>query len=94
MVLVTYAILFTSDGNITFMYLRGKFDWSVEKYTIYQGAKSLIGIFGTFIGVYMLHKLLNIPESTLIILCLTDLIIGYFMMAFATNDTQIYIGMC
>lgn len=81
-----------SDITITFLYLREKLSWTVEKYTLYISGKSSLNIIGTFIGVYLLHKLLGIPEAPLLILGFTSLIVGYAIMAFAVNDLQIYIG--
>lgn len=72
--------------------LRSKFHWDLQKLTTYSTIRSVIAIFGGFLGIYILHTVLRVPELPLIIVALLFCAVNTFMVAFAEYDWQIYVG--
>lgn len=90
--IVAFLLAVTADGSIIFLYLRRKLDWSLEKYTLYNGGRSLAWICGSMVGGYILHKLLDIPEAILILIGFLCTCGSTIIQGFATKDWHMYLG--
>lgn len=96
--LMTFAIstisvlAFSSDSAVLFMFLREKFRWNLQHYTLFSSATSVVGIIGTFAGVGLLHKLFKITETPLIIVGCLSYLSSALVQGFALLDWQIYLG--
>lgn len=84
--------LMMGEQGLTYLFLREKFGWTLEKYTMYNSALSAVGIFGVFLSIYILHKLLSVTESVLILMGLINGLNGSLLQGLATKDVHIYIG--
>lgn len=90
--LTIYITIIDGNGAVVYLYLREKFQWTLEKYTLYNALHSITWIFGTIIGVYVIHKLLKIPESIMILVGFISLLNGTIVIAIARRDLDIYLG--
>lgn len=81
-----------ADASVIFMFLREKFHWDLEHYTLYSAVTSLLGIVGTFLGIALMHKLLKFSEMPLIILGLCSYFSSSIIQGFAVKDWHIYLG--
>lgn len=57
-VILILFYFYLSEGSATVFYLfvRGKFDWSIQQSTFYDAASIIIIIFGNIVGMYILNK--------------------------------------
>lgn len=92
LLLTIYIFLINGDGSVVFLYLREKFQWTLEHYTLFNSAGNTVWILGTIFGIYFLHKLLNITESVLILVGFLSMCNGHLIAGFATQDWHIYMG--
>ncbi|XP_049818956.1 proton-coupled folate transporter isoform X2 [Aethina tumida] len=92
LLLTIYIFLINGDGSVVFLYLREKFQWTLEHYTLFNSAGNTVWILGTIFGIYFLHKLLNITESVLILVGFLSMCNGHLIAGFATQDWHIYMA--
>lgn len=85
-------IFVTSDSGIFFLFVRNRFLWSLERYTIYQAASGAWWVVGTIFVVYVLHKKLEIPEVVLLLVGFLSVLDGTLMVGLSTNSVHIYAG--
>lgn len=85
-------IFVINDTTVQFLYLRRAFNWSLEKFTIFQTVNQGLWVVGTILAVHVLHKLLGIPESILLLVGFLSLLDGYLMYGLATKSWHIYFG--
>lgn len=90
--LILYLIVVQGDGAIVFYYLRRTFHWSVEQYTLYSAMHNITGIIGILVGVYLLHKLLKIPETIMILVGFLSMFNGMLTLGLAVRDRDVYFG--
>lgn len=92
--LLGLAAFVWTDVSINFLYVRERFNWSLEKYTLFSSIEMCIYICGTLLTVYVLHKIVHIPETVLMLIACISLLNGSLMFALAKHDSVIYLGMC
>lgn len=90
--MLTLFIFMCNDYVLLFLFVRRKLQWSLQKYTFFTSATSVIWIFGTFLCVYILHKKLKVPESVLLLLGFLSFLNGSLLYAFASKDWHMYFG--
>ncbi|KAJ3648217.1 hypothetical protein Zmor_020037 [Zophobas morio] len=84
------TITVTGGGSVMFLFLREQFHWSLQKYTLFAAAGSVCQILGTISAVYVLHKVLKIPETVLILVALLSSLNGALMMGLAHSYWTVY----
>lgn len=87
-----FSALAGGDGNIMFLYLREKFGWTLNIFTLYNSYMSVISLFSNILGTLLLHKLLGVTESVLILMGLISSLDGHLMQGLATKNWHIYAG--
>lgn len=90
--MMTIFVFVSNDAGTLFLYLRSRFLWSLERYTIYSAAVGAYSILGTIFVVYVLHKVLEIPETVLILVGFLSVLDSSLMIGLATNSMHIYGG--
>ncbi|XP_044264004.1 tetracycline resistance protein, class C-like isoform X2 [Tribolium madens] len=90
LMLTIFILVINGDGALIFLFLREKFHWSLEQYTLFSAAHSLTWVLGTAVGIYLLHKLLKIPETIMIVIGFISMFIGAVVMGLAIYSWQIY----
>lgn len=91
-ILMIYILASNSDSSIFFQFLRTKFQWTLEQYTLYKSLKDLVWIIGIYFGLSILHKLLKVGETPLLFLGFFTYFVSVLMQAFATASWHIYLG--
>jgi PCFT/HCP family folate transporter-like MFS transporter 1/3 len=91
-VLMVIVSVVARNGNsaVIFLFLREKFHWSLQTYTLFSAAGSVTSVFGTLIGLYFLHKLMKIPETVLILVAFISSLNGALVLGWAENNTSVY----
>lgn len=92
LLLMGISVFTIYDSTVLFFYLRRAFSWSLEKFTIYQAIGQSLWIVGTIFVVHVLHKLVNIPETVLLLIGLLSLLDAYLLYGLATRSWHIYAG--
>lgn len=90
--MMTLCVFVSSDAGTLFLYLRSRFLWPLEQFTIYSAIVGVYGIICTIFVVYVLHKMLNIPETILILVGLISILNSSLMIGLSSNSTHIYAG--
>lgn len=86
------SIFMVYDSTVLFFYLRRAFSWSLQKFTIYQAISQALWIIGTFFTVHVLHKLVDIPETVLLLVGFLSLLDAYLLYGLASRSWHIYAG--
>lgn len=89
---MTLCVLVSNDAGTLFLYLRSRFLWSLEHFTVYSAVTGVYSIFCTMFVVYVLYKVLNIPESVLILVGLLSVMNSALMIGLASSNAHIYAG--
>lgn len=88
---ITTSLGFGENG-ITFLFLRAKFGWTLQNYTLFSSVVTGFSIFGVTFGIYFLHKRLSVTESVLMLMGLLSSLNGCLLQGLATNSYYIYVG--
>ncbi|XP_060530037.1 probable peptidoglycan muropeptide transporter SLC46 isoform X2 [Cylas formicarius] len=91
-VLSLFYVIIGGDGSVYFLFLREKFQWSLEKYNWFSSATNILWIVGTVLIVYIFHHLLKVEEAFLIFAGFLGNLFGAFITGFATKDWHIYLA--
>lgn len=85
---------FTSHGSNTVFYLfvRGKFGWTLQDFTIYEATTMLMTVSGSVIGLVVLKKMFSFSDLSLSTVSLASLMIDGLIKAFANQSWQLYVG--
>lgn len=96
LLLLILALIFssfiTNESSMLFLFVRGKFQWSLRKYTLFTTCTSVIGMVGTVFSTYVLNKVLKIPETVLMLVGLLSMLDGSLLYALASTDWHMYAG--
>ncbi|KYB26390.1 probable peptidoglycan muropeptide transporter SLC46 [Tribolium castaneum] len=90
LMLTLFILVINGDGALVFLFLREKFHWSLEQYTLFSAAHNVTWVLGTAVGIYLLHKLLKIPETVMIVIGFISMFIGALVMGLAIYSWQVY----
>lgn len=88
--LFIFAVM--SEGGSLYLYLRLKFGWTLKQYTLFSSVRDLASIFGTVLGIYVLHKILKVNEIVLILMGLISCFNGALVLGLASTTMHIYFG--
>ncbi|KAF5272414.1 hypothetical protein FQA39_LY07882 [Lamprigera yunnana] len=89
---VIFLLANTADGNIIFLYLRRKLQWTLKHYTLFISCRKMFWIGGSIIGGVLLHRCLHVEESVIILLGFLSLMANVFIQGIATKDWHMYIA--
>jgi len=74
------------------LFVREKFDWSIQQSTFYDAASIIVMIIGNIVGMYVLNKVLRISETNLAILSYLSSFADYFIKSMATQPWHLYVA--
>lgn len=80
------------NNSVLFLYLREKFAWSLEQFTVFKTIYLSLWIVGTMFVVGVMHKILRISETTLLLIGFLSMLNGALMFGLATSGWHIYLG--
>lgn len=92
LILSLYMFSIFGDGSVMFLFLREKLHWTLRKFTLFSCFSSIFWVFGTTVGIYVLSKLLKIPEVLVAFAGLMCVFTSSLMQGLATQDLHIYLG--
>lgn len=92
LMLILAIIVFNGHTAMTFLFLRKKFQWSLQKFTWFSAEFHIIRILFTVIGIYVLHNILKISESVLMLIAMIFGCFGTMTMGLAQRDWLMFIG--
>jgi len=86
--------IFVLDGSVTVFYLfvRERFNWSIQQSTFYDAATIVVIILGNIVGMYILNKLLGISETKLAIMSYISSFADYLIKGFAYQSWHLYLA--
>ncbi|XP_066249962.1 probable peptidoglycan muropeptide transporter SLC46 [Euwallacea similis] len=88
--LALYFIAIIGRNSVNFLFLRAKFQWTLQKYTWFSSGASILWITSTMMVVYVLHHKLHVTESKLVLSGFVSLAIGAVIEGLARVDWLIY----
>ncbi|XP_066138566.1 probable peptidoglycan muropeptide transporter SLC46 isoform X2 [Euwallacea fornicatus] len=88
--LALYFIAIIGCSSVNFLFLRAKFQWTLQKYTWFNSGTSVLWITSTMVVVYVFHHKLHVAESKLILSGFVSLAIGAVVEGLARVDWLIY----
>ncbi|GBP07935.1 Solute carrier family 46 member 3 [Eumeta japonica] len=88
--LCTFFVPYTS--GLDYLYTRNKLQWSLETFSIFVVATTLLSVVGLVVGVGVLQKKLKINDVWLTMLSCASSIVDYTIKTFATATWHMYFG--
>ncbi|XP_071441290.1 probable peptidoglycan muropeptide transporter SLC46 [Hetaerina americana] len=88
--LASSIICYEGESGLTFLYVREKFGWKIQEFTLYLSASIVLYLFGTVFGVVVLSNKLKIPDATLTATVYLMKVISSGIRAFATQPWMMY----
>ncbi|KAF5308140.1 hypothetical protein FQR65_LT06319 [Abscondita terminalis] len=89
---IIFLLANTADGNIMFLYLRRKLNWTLKHYTLFASCKKVSWVIGSVVGGFFLHRYLEIEEAVIILLGFLSVMSNVFIQGIATKDWHMYIA--
>lgn len=81
-----------ADAPIYYLFLRLKFNWDMEKYTIFKAISSLLGIIIAIGGIALLHQKFKIREMPLVFVSGIVSMVAMILQGAAEDDRYIFVG--
>uniref|UniRef100_A0A034VGW4 Proton-coupled folate transporter n=1 Tax=Bactrocera dorsalis TaxID=27457 RepID=A0A034VGW4_BACDO len=94
MITLTIA-LFTMEGdsNVTYLFFRAKFEWTLKDYTLFNAARIVVQIIGSIFGLILLRKVLKFSIVSMTMLSLACCVLESTVRATAMYWWELYLGM-
>jgi MFS transporter, PCFT/HCP family, solute carrier family 46 (folate transporter), member 1 len=94
LILILVFSIFTFHGayNIFYLFLREKFQWTLQDATLFQTFTSIITTVGCIFGITIFKKLLKISDIILLTLSLISSSSQHIIQAFALHQSMMYIS--
>lgn len=86
--------VFVMEGNFNVFYLfvREKFNWTVQEYTTYNAVGIVCGVIGGILGIVVLRKVLKFSVTSLALLGVGSAIIDSLILSLAIYPWHLYFG--
>lgn len=89
--ILTISVISTNgSGNLFYLFVREKFQWTLKEATIFESTSVLISIMGLCVGLVVLKKVLKFSDDLLAVVAIISLFINSLLIAFAQSSTQMY----
>ncbi|XP_053963389.1 proton-coupled folate transporter-like [Anastrepha ludens] len=94
MITLTIA-LFTMEGdsNVTYLFFRAKFEWTLKDYTLFNAARIVVQIIGSIFALILLRKVLKVSIVSMTMLSLACCVLESTVRATAMYWWELYLGM-
>lgn len=94
LIVILMFTIFTMNGtgNVAYLFVREKFQWTLKDSTLYDSSTMLITIVGCLIGLVVMKKLLNISDLTLVFVSIISMLVDAVIKAFAQTPIQMYVS--
>ncbi|GBP07947.1 hypothetical protein EVAR_78092_1 [Eumeta japonica] len=86
------ALVLSGLSHLDYFYVRGKFQWSLEAYSVYRATGTVVLVIGIFFGVVLMQKVLKISDIHLVLLSYLSAVADYAIKAFAVMSWHMYLG--
>lgn len=80
------------NNSVLFLYLRKRFAWSLEMFTVFKTIYLSLWIVGTMFVVGVMHKMMRISETVLLLVGFLSMLNGALMFGLASSGWHIYAG--
>lgn len=90
-ILMFSIFVLNGSGNVFYLFVREKFNWSLKDATLFDSTNLLISIIGCTIGLVVLKKMLKFSDSSIAIIAIVCALGDSTTKAFAQNGQQMYI---
>jgi len=96
LILILVFSCMTSTGNVIYLFTRGKFNWSLKEFTIFQSSSFFMTIMGNLIGLMIFKRLLSFPDIAIAAIAILSLFAESIIKATAHYSTEMYfaVGIC
>lgn len=96
MIVIFEIEIFCIMGKWSNMYLffRKKLKWTIIEYTRYTTILGMVGVGAQYVVMPILSKYFRLRDTTILLMNVVGCIINHLVIAFATAEWQLYIGIC
>ncbi|XP_075165670.1 putative peptidoglycan muropeptide transporter SLC46 [Haematobia irritans] len=94
MMALTVAI-FTMEGdsNVTYLYVRKQFEWTLKDFSFFNAARIVVQIIGSILGMFILRRLLKFSIISMTMISLASCVLESTVRATAIYWWQLYVGL-
>ncbi|KAM7344353.1 putative peptidoglycan muropeptide transporter SLC46 isoform 2-T2 [Cochliomyia hominivorax] len=95
MMALTVAI-FTMEGdsNVTYLFVRKQFEWTLKDFSIFNAARIVVQIIGSILGMFILRRVLKFSIVSMTMISLASCVLESTVRATAIYWWQLYFGLC
>lgn len=90
MILMFTVFTMNGTGNVSYLFVREKFNWTIKEATLYNSASMLISIIAGILGLLVLKKLLKFSDISLVFLGLISTLVDSIIKATAQTSSAMY----
>ncbi|CAD7092310.1 unnamed protein product [Hermetia illucens] len=80
------------SANVSFLFVREKFDWTVSEYTLYQAVRIAIQIVGNTLILLLLQKLLKLSAASVVLLAYGSCILDAVIIGTSSASWEMYLA--
>lgn len=86
--------IFALNGtdNVFYLFVRLKFQWTLQDETIFNSVTMLITTTGSFLGIGIFKKVLKFSDIKIAVIALLSVVINSLILAFSQTPTQMYLA--
>ncbi|KNC31125.1 hypothetical protein FF38_13964, partial [Lucilia cuprina] len=95
MMALTVAI-FTMEGdsNVTYLFVRKQFEWTLKDFSIFNAARIVVQIIGSILGMFILRRIFKFSIVSMTMISLASCVLESTVRATAIYWWQLYLGLC
>lgn len=94
LILILSSSLFISHGtrDVSYLFVRAKFQWTLKDATLYESASTLASIVGSFVGLAVLKKCFGMTDVSITAIAVFSALTDSLIKLTAQNSTDMYIA--
>uniref|UniRef100_T1PBL8 Major Facilitator Superfamily protein n=1 Tax=Musca domestica TaxID=7370 RepID=T1PBL8_MUSDO len=94
MMALTIAI-FTMEGdsNVTYLFVRKQFEWTLKDFSMFNAARIVVQIIGSVVGMFVLRRLLKFSITSMNMIAIASCVLESTVRATAIYWWELYVGL-
>uniref|UniRef100_A0A1A9WMU3 Major facilitator superfamily (MFS) profile domain-containing protein n=1 Tax=Glossina brevipalpis TaxID=37001 RepID=A0A1A9WMU3_9MUSC len=93
MALTLALFVMAGDDNVSYLFVRNRFEWTLKDYTVFNATRIIAQIVGSIIGMYFLRKVLKFSIVGMTLISLASCVLESTVRATAVYWWELYLGL-
>ncbi|KAL9916081.1 proton-coupled folate transporter-like [Glossina fuscipes] len=93
MALTLALFVMAGDDNVSYLFVRNQFQWTLKDYTVFNATRIIVQIMGSIIGMYFLRKMFQFSIVGMTLISLASCVFESTVRATAIYWWELYLGL-